>query len=363
VDYQHQLTYRQHIPIGFFDKEISMHSIASYQDMSQQSKMDLLKVIRHIGDLPRVIQEACSNKRSPLWSVLQESLFNLNTRLMQDGFAIGTVRSELEWKVRSLVEHTEHELITSAPIPSRLTTPEEFIEWLKNIIHAHRVNDHELFKFFDHDDLSNEEIRYFLSNYRVNMQRFHLHVAAYSLFVPFKMREELYENLHDEFGQGNFEEAHPNLFEPLMNHFGGAREEDWNPETFHLLNTKMNLCWFADGLQYGLGGMGALELTIPAQQRRFLACLRRHGLSENLIKFFVVHCELDTDHGEGWFAAGMPYIKTRADFEKVYIAAVRMLDARAGVYDGILSGILRMRRANQNALDSKETRFLETAAG
>jgi hypothetical protein len=43
--------------------------------------------------------------------------------------------------------------------------------------------------------------------------------------VTFEMREELYENLHDEFGEGNFEDAHPNLFEPLMDHFGGARRE------------------------------------------------------------------------------------------------------------------------------------------
>jgi hypothetical protein len=128
-----------------------------------------------------------------------------------------------------------------------------------------------------------------------------------------------------------------------MEHFGGAREDDWNPETYHLLNTKMNLCWFSESIHYGLGGMGALELTIPAQQRRVLASLRRRGLSERLVRFFVVHCELDESHGEGWFAAGLPYLKSREDFEKVYTAAMRMLEARAGVYDGILAGITRRR--------------------
>ncbi|EEF21959.1 conserved hypothetical protein [Ricinus communis] len=219
------------------------------------------------------------------------------------------------------------------------------LDWIKTRIYEHRVNHHALFDLFDKDDLTDEEIRYFLSNYRVNMQRFHLHVAAYSLFVPFEMREELYENLYDEFGCGDFNQAHPNLFEPLMDYFGGVEDGDWNPETYHLLNTKINLCWFADGLQNGLGGMGALELSIPAQQRRVLAHLRRRGLSEELVRFFVVHCECDEEHGEGWFAAGLPYLKNRADFEKTYYSAMRMLDARAGVYDGVLNGIL-LRREN-----------------
>lgn len=322
-----------------------MQSSNTYQTMTQQAKIDLLKSIRHLGNLEEVIKEACSNKGTTLWAMLQESLFGLNTRLMSQGFALGSKRAELELKVRNMVEEVEQTNLAKTEIPDHLKTPEEFVEWLKGNIHEHRVNNHELFHLFDSDDLSDEEIRYFLSNYRVNMQRFHLHVAAYSLFVPFEMREELYENLHDEFGQGDFSQAHPNLFEPLMLHFGGAKEEDWNPETFHLLNTKMSLCWFADGLQYGLGGMGALELTIPAQQRRILANLRRRGLSEAMVSFFVVHCELDEAHGDGWFAAGLPYINTRTDFEKTHIAALRMLDARAGVYDGILNGILSRRRS------------------
>ncbi|WP_369010364.1 iron-containing redox enzyme family protein [Nostoc sp. CHAB 5836] len=165
--------------------------------------------------------------------------------------------------------------------------------------------------------------------------------------VPFEMREELYHNLYDEFGQGNFSQAHPNLFEPLMNSFGRPREDDINPETCHLLNTKINICWFADGLHYGMGGMGALELAIPLQQRRVLAHLRRRGLSEEMVKFFVVHCELDEEHGEGWFNAGLPYIRTDEDFQKIFDGAMRMLEARAGVYDGILKGILSRRSQQQ----------------
>ena len=325
-----------------------------YEILSQHGKSMLLKSLEHVGSLESIVREACASKGSAIWNELQTSLFRLNLKLMNEGFYMGSKRAELEWKIRNIVEEVESGMLPEADIPEHFQDAADFIVWLKGRIYEHRVNHHELFGYFDRDDLSEEEVRYFLSNYRVNMQRFHLHVAAYSLFVPFRMREELYENLHDEFGQGDFEQAHPNLFEPLMNHFGGAREDDWNPETFHLLNTKINLCWFANGLHYGMGGMGALELSIPAQQRKILEHLRRRGVSEELVKFFVVHCELDEDHGDGWFAAGLPYAKTQEDFKRVYAGAMRMLEARAGVYDGVLSGILNRRLKSQFKLGVAE---------
>jgi len=288
--------------------------------------------------------KAFKNKDSADWKELQFMLFEINLRLMQDGYGLGTPRSLREWVLRDTIERVERQFLPQEQIPSELKNVEAFMPWLKQRIQSHRVNHHPLFVMFDDDDLSHEELRYFLANYRVNMQRFHLHVAAYSLIVPFEMREELYHNLYDEFGQGNFSQAHPNLFEPLMNYFGGARKEDINPETGHLLNTKINLCWFADGLHYGIGGMGALELAIPLQQRRVLAHLRRRGLGEEMVKFFVVHCELDEDHGDGWFDAGLPYVRTTEDLQKIFSGAMRMLEARAGVYDGILKGILSQRK-------------------
>src|SRR3954470_5430282 len=303
-------------------------------------KLGILKTLDNGALLEDLAHEAFQNKRGELWRELQHLLYTINVRMMDEGFGLGKLRAESDWRIRNVVERVEQQYLRTEEVPAHLQQREEFLVWLKARIAAHRVNSHQLFDYFDRDDLSQEEVRYFLSNYRVNMQRFHLHVAAYSLIVPFQMRQELYDNLHDEFGQGDFSQAHPNLFEPLMKHFGGAKESDHNAETYHLLNTKISLCWFADGLHYGLGGLGALELSIPAQQRRVLAHLRRRGLSEDLVKFFVVHCELDGEHGDGWFAAGMPYTLTPRHFQKVFDGAMRMLEARAGVYDGVLSGII-----------------------
>ncbi len=321
------------------------NSMIEYSDVARfnQGNLGILKTLENDALLEDLAHEAFQHKRGDLWRELQHLLYTINLRMMDQGFGLGKLRAESDWRIRNVVERVEQAYLGKEELPREFARPEEFIEWLKERIAAHRVNSHPLFDYFDRDDLSQEEVRYFLSNYRVNMQRFHLHVAAYSLIVPFPMRQELYDNLYDEFGQGDFAQAHPNLFEPLMQHFGGAKEADHNAETYHLLNTKISLCWFADGLHYGLGGLGALELSIPAQQRRILAHLRRRGLSEDLVKFFVVHCELDGEHGNGWFAAGLPYTNTRRHYQKVLDGAMRMLEARAGVYDGVLSGIIARR--------------------
>ena len=86
-----------------------------------------------------------------------------------------------------------------------------------------------------------------------------------------------------------------------------------------------------------------------------LAHLRRCGLSEKLVEFFVVHCELDEDHGDGWFAAGMPHMKTHEDFQRVFSGAMRMLDARASVYDGIHAAILKARNPQWKETHEKYT--------
>jgi hypothetical protein len=308
-------------------------------------KLGIIKMIDNVALLEDLAHEAFQHKGGELWRELQRLLYTINVRMIESGFGLGKPRAESDWRIRNIIERVEQQYLAREEVPSQLTNCDDFLVWLKGRIAVHRVNSHVLFDYFDRDDINSEECRYFLSNYRVNMQRFHLHVAAYSLIVPFQMRQELYDNLYDEFGQGNFAQAHPNLFEPLIKHYGGVKESDYNAESFHLLNTKISLCWFADGLHYGLGGLGALELSIPAQQRRILAYLRRRGLSEDLVKFFVVHCELDGEHGDGWFAAGRPYTLTRAHFQKVFDGAMRMLEARAGVYDGVLRGILGHRAA------------------
>ncbi|MEC4815900.1 MAG: iron-containing redox enzyme family protein [Scytonema sp. PMC 1069.18] len=297
----------------------------------------------YVEELEQLVHQAFKNKNSTAWQDLQEMLFKMNQRLLQSGYGLGTVRSLREWVIRDTIERVEQQYLSQQQVPKEIDNAEVFLTWLKQQIQNHRVNSHPLFSLFDNDTLSDEDIRYFLANHWVYTENFHLHIAAYSLSVPFTMREELFKNIYDEMGRGNFSEAHPNLFLPLLNYFGGLRPEDINPETCYFFNTQVNLCWFADGLHYGIGGMGALELSVPLQHKRVLDHLIRCGLSPELVKFFVIHCAIDGEHADGWFAAGMPYVRTFEDLQKVFAGAMRILEARVTLYDGILKGI-RLRK-------------------
>ena len=180
--------------------------------LDQSKSEELLAAALSSTDLAeQMAHEAFSHKGGHTWRKFQFMLYGMNLRMMRDGFGLGTVRCAQEWRLRNTVERVEQLYMTKEIVPTEVKTGEEFLVWLKRRIYGHRVNHNALFELFDEDDLSDEELRFFLANYRVNMQRFHLHVAAYSLFVPFEMREELYHNLHDEFGQGDFSKAHPNL--------------------------------------------------------------------------------------------------------------------------------------------------------
>ncbi|GAB1542707.1 hypothetical protein NUACC21_53810 [Scytonema sp. NUACC21] len=304
----------------------------------------------YVQGLEEFAHQAFKNKNITAWQDLQYMLFKLNQQLLQNGHGLGTERSLKEWVIRDTIERVEQQYLPKQQVPKEINNAELFLPWLKQQIQNHRVNNHPLFLLFDNDNLSNEEIRYFLANHWVYTQNFHLHIAAYSLSVPFEMRGELFRNIYDEMGRGNFSEAHPNLFTPLMNYFGGAYPEDINPETCHFFNTQVSLCWFGDGLHYGIGGMGALELSVPLQHKRVLDHLLRRGLSEELVQFFVIHCELDGDHADGWFAAGMPYVRNSQDLQKVFAGAMRILEARVVLYDGILNQILSRRASASSTM-------------
>lgn len=131
----------------------------------------------------QTVHEAFQNKGGKTWRELQFLLFGMNLRMMRDGFRLGTEQARKDWALRNMIESIEQQYLTKETIPEDVATAEEFMAWLKERIYGHRVNHSPLFELFDADDLSDEELRFFLANYRVNMQRFHLHVAAYSLIV------------------------------------------------------------------------------------------------------------------------------------------------------------------------------------
>ncbi|MCC3570721.1 MAG: hypothetical protein JGK30_01970 [Microcoleus sp. PH2017_40_RAT_O_B] len=129
--------------------------------------------VENLKEYITVVEEfaikAFKNKNGTNWRKLQFMVFEMNLRLMQNGYGLGTQRSLREWILRDTIERIEKQYQPNELLPEYLNNVENFMPWLKERISSHRVNHHPLFVLFDNDNLSHEELRYFLANYRVNI--------------------------------------------------------------------------------------------------------------------------------------------------------------------------------------------------
>ena len=182
----------------------------------------------------------------------------------------------------------------------------------------------------------------FLDNYYVNNRVFHLHIAAQSLSAPFEMRAEMYQNLFDELGSGDPAEAHPLLF--LRNYHTLQLPETIVPLTgsLFLLNTKIYQTFLSGNVFQGVGGLGFLELAMPAQMQKIFDGLKKSGMPIKDLIFWELHITLDQAHGESWFEEVQEILHTREDAQALMDGGMSLLDARARFYDDVWSVVQDM---------------------
>jgi pyrroloquinoline quinone (PQQ) biosynthesis protein C len=222
-------------------------------------------------------------------------------------------------------------------------TPEVAVQELYDLAKAHPIATHPLLVEMSKNGLPKDAVRLFLENYYINNRVFHLHIAALSLSAPLELRGEMYRNLNDELGQAVFNSAHPVIF--LRNFRSIGRPETITPlvESLHLLNQKVYAALLSGDYRYGVGGFGFLELTMPRQMQQIYHGLQRSGLPEEDLEFWPLHVSIDERHGEDWFNEMRQIIHTPEHALSALRGGKRVLDARAGFYDGVwnaLSGTL-----------------------
>lgn len=248
------------------------------------------------------------------------------------------LRNELvgiDWRVR--MERAPH-LACAADF-----TPERALDELAERAKSHRINTHPLLTHMAEHGLPTEIAQLLLSNYYVNNRVFHLHIAAQSLSTPLSMRGEMYENLVDELGNGEFEQAHPNLFMHSFDTIGRPDTIRPQPESLALLNTKILYTFLSGDYRYGVGGLGFIELSMPDQMRKILSGLRRSGLSEPDLIFWDLHITIDEAHGESWFDEMRVFVDSPDRAQKTLEGGMALLDARAGMFDGVWAAMQQER--------------------
>lgn len=216
-------------------------------------------------------------------------------------------------------------------------TPERAVQELADKVFSHRINTHPLLEEMFKNGISPRQVKIFLENYYVNNRLFHLFIATLNLCTPLERRTELANNFYDELGAGDSAMAHPVLFFKNFNHIEKPTCISPLPEALSLVNAKTYAAFLSGDYHYGMGGFGYIELAMPNQMKKILMGLRKSGLPEADLEFWEAHIYIDEEHGKAWFSEMLHLIETPEEAQKCLVGGMRLLDARAKMYDGVFN--------------------------
>lgn len=286
------------------------------------------------------------------WSAVQQMLYHWNLDELERKAPV----TDLSRMVRQGLRNAILEVQVRATQPSGFGdrfdhfTPDHALEVLREEALGHRINTHPLLEELGSHGLSADSIQLFLDNYYVNNRVFHLHIAAQSLSAPFEMRAEMYQNLYDELGTGEPDQAHPLLFLESYRSLTEPEVIRPLPGSLCLLNTKIFHTFLCGNYLEGVGGLGFLELAMPAQMEKIFVGLQKSGLPREDLRFWELHITLDQEHGEHWFDEMRPFVQSRENARAILRGGLGILEARSVFYDDVWASVLesekyRSRRA------------------
>ncbi len=282
------------------------------------------------------------------FSKIQHILYHYNTNDMERIVDPTSLRGVAERAVRNFIFSIQEDYYV--PYLKEINgqfSIEKAINVLKEEALSHRINSHPLFKVMD-AGLSKDEIRIFLDNYYVNNRLFHLHLATLSLTTPLVKRNDLFANLYDELGCDDVDNAHPTLFLKNYDFIGLSDSIEPSSGTLHLLNTKIGLTHLSSDFRKGFGGLGFIEISMPVQMKSILKGLTNSGMSTSQTTFWDLHISIDERHGESWFHEMRELINSVDDYKIILDSGIRLLNARASLYDDIYTAINLLRQNSTN---------------
>lgn len=284
--------------------------------------------------------QAFSNKDSEEWKTIQNILyyFNIHELFKINYKSLGFTSYML---LRNKIIEIENNFTSHHNLDCfNSFTSIKAISELHDKANSHRINNHPLLVHMENHGLNEVSAKIFLDNYYVNNRVFHLFVAQQSLMAPMEMRVEMYKNLFDELGTGDRDMAHPLLF--LRNFATIGFPENIKPfsETLHLFNSKYYATTLSENYHFGMGGLGFIEISMPKQMTMILNGFRKSPIPEKDLEFWRVHILIDKEHGKAWFEEMHELIHTPEQAEICLNGGLRLIEARAKMYDGIWNHLL-----------------------
>jgi pyrroloquinoline-quinone synthase len=222
----------------------------------------------------------------------------------------------------------------------------EFLRRLKREVIGHPALVHPFLERFGEGDASEEGVRTFAIQYYRHVRVSRLYLAA--LISNCREDEELQLALagilFDEYGHLDPDETHPALYRRFLRALG-VSEEEWEaprtlPEIELYIENHYALCRHPD-IRLGLGALGpASEWPVPPIYVRLAEGLKKSaGLGDRALEIFTSHVTMDVEHARIMMDAVAPYTGDEEGQRRVREGAVRSLDARSVMLDGLYKAV------------------------
>jgi pyrroloquinoline-quinone synthase len=221
-----------------------------------------------------------------------------------------------------------------------------FLERLKREVIGHPALVHPFLERFGDGDVSEEGVRTFAVQYyrHVRVSRLYLAALISNCGHDEVLQLALAEILFDEYGHLNPEETHPALYRRFLAALGLTRKEWEAPETIPevqiYVSVHRELTRDPD-VRLGLGAMGpASEWPVPPIYVRLTEGLKKAaGLPDEALEIFTSHVTMDVTHARIMMNAIAPYTEDEEGQKKVREGAMRSLDARSVMLDGLYKAV------------------------
>ena len=226
--------------------------------------------------------------------------------------------------------------------------PEEFLGRLKREVIGHPALVHPFLERFGEGDASEESVRTFAIQYyrHVRVSRLYLAALISNCRDDEGLQLALAGILFDEYGHLNPEETHPALYRRFLRALG-VNEEEWEaprtlPEIELYIENHYALCRHPD-IRLGLGALGpASEWPVPPIYVRLAEGLKKSaGLPEEALEIFTSHVTMDVEHARIMMDAVAPYAENEEGQGRVREGAMRSLEARSVMLDGLYKAVYR----------------------
>ncbi len=226
--------------------------------------------------------------------------------------------------------------------------PEVFLGRLKREVIGHPALVHPFLERFGEGDASEEGVRTFAIQYyrHVRVSRLYLAALISNCRDDEGLQLALAGILFDEYGHLNPEETHPALYRRFLRALG-VNEEEWEaprtlPEIELYIENHYALCRHPD-IRLGLGALGpASEWPVPPIYVRLAEGLKKSaGLPEEALEIFTSHVTMDVEHARIMMNAVAPYAEDEEGQGRVREGAVRSLEARSVMLDGLYKAVYK----------------------